>query len=55
MATVMVRVDDKLKKDATDLFNSLGLDMSQAVRMFLIQAVETQSIPFEIKLNTKLK
>ncbi|AUC92740.1 TPA: type II toxin-antitoxin system RelB/DinJ family antitoxin [Streptococcus suis] len=52
MSTVVVRVDDKLKEDAVDLFQSLGLDMSTAVKMFLIQSVKTQSIPFEIKSNT---
>ncbi|MDE3733312.1 type II toxin-antitoxin system RelB/DinJ family antitoxin [Streptococcus suis] len=51
MSTVVVRVDDKLKEDAMDLFQSLGLDMSTAVKMFLIQSVKTQSIPFEIKSN----
>ncbi|HIC0318735.1 TPA: type II toxin-antitoxin system RelB/DinJ family antitoxin [Streptococcus agalactiae] len=49
MSTIAVRVDDQLKDDATELFQSLGLDMSTAVKMFLIQSVKTQSIPFEIK------
>lgn len=49
MSTVAVRVDDKLKDEAAELFQSLGLDMSTAVKMFLIQSVKTQSIPFEIK------
>lgn len=49
MSTVAVRVDDKLKNEATELFQSLGLDMSTAVKMFLIQSVNTKSIPFEIK------
>ncbi|MFD3097457.1 type II toxin-antitoxin system RelB/DinJ family antitoxin, partial [Streptococcus agalactiae] len=43
------RVDAQLKDEATKLFQSLGLDMSTAVKMFLIQSVKTQSIPFEIK------
>lgn len=42
MSTVAVRVDDQLKDDATELFQSLGyLDMSTAVKMFLIQSVKT--------------
>lgn len=49
MSTIAVRVDNQLKDDATELFQSLGLDMSTAVKMFLIQSVKTQSIPFEIK------
>ncbi|CFQ78515.1 DNA-damage-inducible protein J [Streptococcus agalactiae] len=54
MSTVAVRVDDQLKDDATKLFQSLGLDMSTAVKMFLIQSVKTQSIPFEIKNNPSI-
>ncbi|HGD4761262.1 TPA: type II toxin-antitoxin system RelB/DinJ family antitoxin [Streptococcus agalactiae] len=54
MSTVAVRVDDQLKADATKLFQSLGLDMSTAVKMFLIQSVKTQSIPFEIKNNPSI-
>ncbi|HGD5811329.1 TPA: type II toxin-antitoxin system RelB/DinJ family antitoxin [Streptococcus agalactiae] len=54
MSTVTVRVDDQLKDDATKLFQSLGLDMSTAVKMFLIQSVKTQSIPFEIKNNPSI-
>ncbi|HGD4388035.1 TPA: type II toxin-antitoxin system RelB/DinJ family antitoxin [Streptococcus agalactiae] len=54
MSTVAVRVDVQLKYDATKLFQSLGLDMSTAVKMFLIQSVKTQSIPFEIKNNPSI-
>lgn len=54
MSTVAVRVDDQLKDDATKLFQSLGLDMSTAVKIFLIQSVKTQSIPFEIKNNPSI-
>lgn len=54
MTTVAVRVDDKLKDEASELFQSLGLDMSTAVKMFLIQAVKTQSIPFEIKNKSSI-
>ncbi|MFH5687653.1 type II toxin-antitoxin system RelB/DinJ family antitoxin [Streptococcus agalactiae] len=54
MSTVAVRVDVQLKDDATKLFQSLGLDMSTAVKMFLIQSVKTQNIPFEIKNNPSI-
>ncbi|WP_203267852.1 type II toxin-antitoxin system RelB/DinJ family antitoxin [Streptococcus uberis] len=54
MSTIAVRVDDQLKDDATELFQSLGLDMSTAIKMFLIQSVKTQSIPFEIKNNPSI-
>ncbi len=47
--TIQIRVDDVLKNAADDLFASLGLDTSTAVRIFLTIAIETGGIPFEIK------
>jgi len=49
MATIQVRVDDNLKTAADDLFTSLGLDTSTAVRMFLVAAMEAGGIPFAVK------
>jgi DNA-damage-inducible protein J len=46
---LQVRVDDKLKAAADSVFSSMGLDTSTAVRMFLTAAVETRSLPFEVK------
>lgn len=51
MPQIAVRVDDELKKEATALFNELGLDMTTAVKLFLKQSVLTRSIPFEVKLD----
>lgn len=48
MATLNVRVDEDLKKQASELFASLGLDMSTAVNMFLRQSVMRDGIPFEV-------
>ena len=49
MATIQVRVDDNLKTTVDNLFTSLGLDTSTAVRMFLVAAMQTGGIPFVIK------
>ncbi|WP_283571683.1 type II toxin-antitoxin system RelB/DinJ family antitoxin [Streptococcus agalactiae] len=54
MSQIVVRVDDRLKDESSLLFKSLGLDMSTAIKMFLIQSVKTQSIPFEIKNNPSI-
>lgn len=51
MSTIAVHVDDKLKAEAVELFDSLGLDMTTAIKMFLIQSVQTKSIPFSVKQN----
>lgn len=50
MPQIAVRVDDELKKEATAIFNELGLDMSTAVKLFLKQSVLTRSIPFKLDL-----
>jgi len=52
MSQIAVRVDDELKKQATAIFNELGLDMSTAVKLFLKQSVLTRSIPFDVKLDS---
>ena len=53
VSQIAVRVDDELKKEATAIFNELGLDMSTAVKLFLKQSVLTRSIPFEVKLDSE--
>ena len=49
MATIQVRVDDDVKSAAEDLFDSLGLDTSTAVRIFLAAALENDGIPFDVR------
>ena len=45
-----IRVDDELREDATAVFDSLGLSMSEAVRLFLHRAVASQGLPLELKV-----
>lgn len=49
MTTINIRVEESVKKQATELFEELGLDMSTAMNMFLRQAIRHGGIPFEIK------
>jgi DNA-damage-inducible protein J len=46
---LQVRIDDKLKADADVVFSSMGLDISAAVRMFLMATVETRRLPFAVR------
>ena len=50
MATVptQVRIDENLKKQATELFSQLGMDMSGAMNIFLRQCVMRGGLPFEV-------
>ena len=52
MATVptQIRIDADIKKQATDLFNDLGLDMSSAVNLFLHQCVLRGGLPFRVEM-----
>ena len=52
MATTptQVRIDSNIKAAATELFNSLGMDMSSAVNMFLHQCVLRGGLPFAVEL-----
>lgn len=53
---VTIRMDEKLKTDADNLFKDLGLNLSSAITMFVKQAVREERIPFEIKrLNTTIQ
>lgn len=47
-ATIQVRLDNQLKKDADRFFSAAGLDTTTAVRMFLRQVLIRQAIPFDI-------
>ena len=46
--TLQTRIDPKLKADAKKALESVGLDLSTGIKLFLTQVVRTQSIPFEI-------
>lgn len=52
MATVptQIRIDESLKKQATELFSQLGMDMSSAMNIFLRQCVMRGGLPFEVTL-----
>lgn len=52
MATVptQIRIDENLKKQATELFSQLGMDMSGAMNIFLKQCVMRGGLPFEVAI-----
>lgn len=51
MAIIQIRVDEQLKEDSSKVFENIGLDMSTAIRMFLIKSVEWGTIPFPLATN----
>ncbi len=52
-ADVRFRVEADLKAQATDVLQACGLNVSDALRLFLRQVVETQGLPFEVRVPSK--
>lgn len=52
MATVptQIRIDADIKKQANELFSTLGMDMSSAVNIFLNQCVLRGGLPFSVEV-----
>lgn len=48
-SAININVPTDVKKEATTLFNSLGLSMSTAINMFLKKSIYEQGIPFDLK------
>ena len=48
---INIRVDKKLKNDAENLFNELGITMSSAINMFLKTAIREEGVPFIVNKN----
>ncbi len=52
MATTptQIRIDADIKKQVSELFNDLGLDMSSAVNLFLHQCLLRGGLPFSVEM-----
>lgn len=48
-AVVRARIDHATKREATQLFQQMGITISDAIRMMLVQAVSERALPFEVK------
>ena len=49
---LQVRIDDEIKNKASEIFNALGIDLSTAVRIFLLKSIAVGGIPFEMNINS---
>ena len=46
-----IRIDADLKKQAEQIFNELGINMSTALTVFLRQTIRSNGIPFDLRLE----
>ena len=51
-AVLQVRIDGNLKRAAEELYARLGISIADAVRMFVVQSIEQQGLPFEVRTQT---
>ena len=51
MANINVRIDNKVKERAEEVFASLGITPTAAISLFYNQVIRTNSIPFELKAD----
>ena len=47
MASIQVRVDESLRVQAQAVTSSMGIDLASAVRMFLVQMIKENGLPFK--------
>ena len=55
MAIVQFRVDDKIKEEATKLFDTLGIDLSSALRSFLKRSLLVGGFPYPMAVNGSIQ
>ena len=48
MTTIQVRTNERTKKSAQRILGKLGLDLSTAINIYLVQIIQRQGIPFEV-------
>ena len=52
-ANINVRTDAELKAQAQQIFESIGLDLSTAVNLFLKQTVRVNNLPFVVGVTVE--
>ena len=53
---VHVRIDERIKAQATETLATMGLSVSDAVRVFLMRVVAEQRLPFALQVpNTETR
>ncbi len=48
---IQVRLDSETKEQASSLFESFGLDLPTAIRMFIKKSLMVKGLPFDVRNN----
>jgi len=46
---IQIRIDKSTKNKAKKVFESIGLDMSSAIKMFLCQTINAGTLPYNVR------
>lgn len=46
---IQIRIDAETKKETKKILNSLGIDMSSAIKLFFRQIINARNLPFELR------
>lgn len=46
-----IKIDPQIQRQAQQIFDELGLDMSTAVNIFLRQSIRKNGLPFDVSLD----
>ena len=55
MSNVTIRLDEHMKAEAEKLYESFGLNLTSAIKLFITQSVREQAIPFQIRKTEEEK
>ncbi len=50
-----VEVDSEILKKATDILDSLGIDIDTYINMALVELIKRNGIPFDIETHEEIK
>lgn len=51
---VQARVDKELKQEVAAIYDSLGMDLPTAIRMFLVRSKMARGLPFDPRLPNRV-
>ncbi|MCR5764167.1 MAG: type II toxin-antitoxin system RelB/DinJ family antitoxin [Treponema sp.] len=54
-ALVQIKIDAETKEDVTSIYESLGLDLPTAVRIFFKKSIAVGGLPFELRDDARSK
>lgn len=52
---ISVEVDSEILKNATDILNSLRIDIDTCINMALVELIKRNGIPFDIETHEEIK